>query len=63
MACNKNQTLARELQREYLRTWRKNNKDKVKSYNEAYWARKADAELARREKQGGERSGDKTSGT
>ena len=35
---------AREKQREYLREWRKRNKDKVRSYNAGYWERKADKE-------------------
>lgn len=35
---------AKELQREYLREWRRKNKDKVKHYQETYWQRKADAE-------------------
>ena len=33
--------LARELQREYLRLWRKRNPDKIKEYNERYWRKKA----------------------
>ena len=33
--------LAREIQREYLREWRKRNPDKVKEYNERYWRKKA----------------------
>ena len=37
--------LARELQREYLREWRRNNPDKVKEYNERYWRRRAIREL------------------
>ena len=32
---------AREIQRQYLREWRRKNKDKVRKYNEAYWKRKA----------------------
>ena len=32
---------AKELQREYLRSWRKRNPDKVKAYNRSYWERKA----------------------
>lgn len=32
---------AKELQRQYLREWRKKNKDKVREYNEQYWLRKA----------------------
>ena len=31
----------RELQREYLRAWRKKNPDKVKQYSRTYWERKA----------------------
>mgnify|MGYP000864639481 FL=1 len=37
--------LARELQREYLRLWRKKNPDKIKEYNERYWRRRAIREL------------------
>ena len=37
--------LARELQREYLRLWRKKNRDKIKEYNERYWRRRAIREL------------------
>ena len=32
---------AREKRNEYLREWRKKNKDKVKKYNDTYWERKA----------------------
>ncbi|MDY3206709.1 hypothetical protein [Clostridium baratii] len=32
---------AREKRNEYLREWRKKNKDKVKRYNDTYWERKA----------------------
>lgn len=38
---------ARELQREYLKEWRKKNKEKVKAYNQAYWERKAQADERR----------------
>ena len=31
----------RAYQREYMRDWRARNKDKVRAYNAAYWARKA----------------------
>ena len=37
--------LARELQREYLRLWRKRNPEKIKEYNERYWRRRAIREL------------------
>jgi len=33
--------LARELQREYLRLWRKRNPEKIKEYNQRYWRKKA----------------------
>lgn len=33
---------AREMQRRYLREWRKKNPDKVKKYNRDYWRRKAE---------------------
>ena len=39
------QELAKELQREYLREWRKKNPDKVKEYNQRYWRRRALREL------------------
>ena len=32
---------ARNLQNEYVREWRKKNRDKVQHYNRAYWLRKA----------------------
>ena len=35
------QELATELQREYLRLWRKRNPEKIKEYNERYWRKKA----------------------
>ena len=39
------QELARELQRDYLRLWRKRNPEKIKEYNERYWRRRAIREL------------------
>ena len=39
------QELAKELQREYLREWRRNNPDKVRKYNQSYWRRRAIREL------------------
>lgn len=32
---------AKQSRAEYLREWRKKNKDKVKQYNQSYWERKA----------------------
>ena len=49
MAIDKMTDRARELQREYMREWRRRNKDRIKGYNQAYWMRKAKAE----EKEGG----------
>lgn len=31
----------RSARAEYLREWRQKNKEKVKSYNDSYWSRKA----------------------
>ena len=31
-----------DLQREYLRAWRKKNPEKVRQYNRDYWRRKAE---------------------
>lgn len=33
---------ARELQREYLRAWRANNRDRIRRYNVRYWERQAE---------------------
>lgn len=35
------QEKAKELQREYHKNWRANNKDKVKAINQNYWLNKA----------------------
>lgn len=35
---------AKELQREYHKKWRANNKDKVKAINQKYWLNKAQKE-------------------
>lgn len=35
---------ARELQRQYLREWRKKNKDKMQQYRKNYWLKKAQGE-------------------
>ena len=35
---------AKEKRNEYLREWRKKNKEKVKRYNKKYWERKAEGE-------------------
>ncbi len=37
--------LAVEARREYLREWRKKNKEKVAEYQKRYWARKALREM------------------
>lgn len=42
MANNENiSQAALELKKEYFRNWRKNNKDKVRRYNNAYWQKRA----------------------
>ena len=40
--------LAKQLRREYLRQWQKDNPDKVKAANERFWMKKA-SELTERE--------------
>ena len=37
---SKNEAL--EAKRAYYRAWRKNNRDKVKVYDERYWTKKAE---------------------
>lgn len=39
---------AKAAQREYMREWRRKNKDKVRSYNMAYWQRIAERAKAER---------------
>lgn len=39
---NQRLTSAREAQNAYTREWRKKNPDKVRQYNQNYWARKAE---------------------
>lgn len=48
MIQNKGTDRAKELEREYLREWRRKNKDKVRQYRETYWRRKAEAEEKKR---------------
>jgi hypothetical protein len=45
-------TRAREMRREYLRAWRSRNRDKVRGYNESYWRRRVEKELAAQQEQG-----------
>lgn len=35
---------AKELEREYLREWRKRNKEKMREYRANYWRKKAEEE-------------------
>lgn len=44
------QELKREVRREYMREWRKNNPDKLKAAQERYWLKKAAEIAAKREK-------------
>lgn len=39
--------IARHKRNEYYRKWRKNNPDKVKEYNERYWAKKFEADMTK----------------
>lgn len=32
---------AKDIRKQYLKEWRKKNKEKVKLYNQTYWERKA----------------------
>ena len=36
---------AKQKRREYIRNWRRKNADKVKEYNQRYWAKKFDRDL------------------
>lgn len=38
----KENEVAREMQREYFRNWRANNRDKIKEYNSRYWKKRAE---------------------
>ena len=44
---------AKELQREYLRSWRKKNPEKLRQYRTNYWLKKAKSA----EQKGGEEDG------
>ena len=37
--------LARRKRNEYNREWRKKNPDKVKEYNQRYWAKKSESDM------------------
>lgn len=39
--------LAKQLRREYLRQWQKDNPEKVREANERYWLKKANELMAR----------------
>ena len=54
---NKLDENARTMQREYLREWRKRNPQKVREYNAAYWARKAEEAATARKEANHENSG------
>ena len=41
-------TMIREARRAYMKEWRKNNSDKLRTYQERYWLKKA-SELAAKE--------------
>lgn len=52
---------ARQARNAYAREWRKKNPEKARANNIRYWARRAEREIAQREKQkeGGEACGKK----
>ena len=37
--------IAKQKRREYIRNWRRKNADKVKEYNQRYWAKKFERDL------------------
>ena len=37
--------MQREYYRKYMKEWRKNNKDKIRKYQQDYWMRKAAKEI------------------
>lgn len=43
--------LARELRNKKAQEWRKNNKEKVKEINRRYWLKRAEKELANKERE------------
>lgn len=45
--------MARKLQREYLREWRRKNKDRVRESNRRYWERKAARQMEQEEEADG----------
>lgn len=45
---------AKRARREYYRKYRQENKDKIKQYNDAYWARKASLKENEKEQKAGE---------
>ena len=45
---------AAALRNEYMRNWRKQNKERVKKYTQTYWERKASEESNKSERAGDE---------
>jgi len=43
---------ARRERNEYMRRWRRDNPDKVRQYQEAYWSRKSASERKKSEESG-----------
>lgn len=48
---NRNNTAGAEARRQYMRTWRRNNPDKVRAQQERYWQRKGEEMLRRLQKE------------
>lgn len=45
------QELIKKAKNQYVREWRKKNRDKVKQYNDRYWEKKAEELLKAEEQQ------------
>lgn len=48
------QKKAREMRLEYMRNWRKNNRERLASYQRVYWLKRAEKELRAAEGSEGE---------
>lgn len=43
-----NEDLVKKVKQNYMKEWRKNNKDRVKIHNQRYWKKKAFDDLNKR---------------
>ena len=53
MKKNKNDVMIAQERRDYMKSWRAANKDKVKKHNANYWRRRVEKKLAEQENQNG----------